>query len=170
MRAFFLCGNSSKAHLDVQRPSKKSLCCHSMFCLRTRYKPWEQKNFIFGQLLIVHTLGGIAGMTVVFKCKRTIEQDLEAHLLLFLSRSDHGMWVGYRLIHDLIFAKTTLRLVQHICTNILGRSRIVSVYIQHRKLPWYHMIKKWQVWLQYIKQIFRRVWESATNKSISGKL
>lgn len=66
----------------------------------------------------MHTLGGIAGMGVPFKCKRAIEQELEARLLLFLSRSDHGMWVGYRLIHDLIFAKTALRLVQHLCTNI----------------------------------------------------
>lgn len=51
------------------------------------------------------TLGGIAGIAVAFKCKRAIKQQLEANLLSFLSRSDHGMWVGYRLIHDLFFAK-----------------------------------------------------------------
>lgn len=49
------------------------------------------KELYFGQLLIVLTLGGIAGMAVAFKCKRAIEQALEACLLSFLSRSDHGI-------------------------------------------------------------------------------
>jgi len=72
--------------------AKKSVCYCSMFCLRTRYKPHGER-LIFGQLLIVFTVGGVAFMGIAFKRRKAIDQDSDMQLLSFQTRADKGVWI-----------------------------------------------------------------------------